>query len=172
MKHRVVRTLLVCNVCSSLRAGERCPARCTRNFVLGGWSSSLKHSTEAGMITASDWIDVMHPQIAKICARPETRVMVAIGEVADDAYLGFIAGEPTENVVHYVFVKELYRQRGIASSLFKALGVDPKSRFAYPANTRVVTDPAGAYLKRKIPLAVRDPAVARYPKSERHRSYS
>lgn len=169
---RIVRTHLVCEVCSSLRPGERCPARCARNFVLGGWSSSFKHSSEAGLITAADWIDVMHPQLAKICARPEARVLVAIGEVADDAYLGFIAGEPSENVVHYVFVKELYRQRGIARALFKALGIDPNGRFAYPASTRVLTDKAGAFLKRKIPNAVRDAAVARYPKSERHRSYA
>jgi hypothetical protein len=166
VKPRITATTLACPTCAPLPVGARCPDRCARNFVLGGWSSSLKHSRDAGMITADDWITVMHEQIAKICARRECRVYVAVGDAAD-VYLGFIAGEPEERIVYYCFVKELYRQRGVARSLFEALGIHPRSRFAYPCMTR-----SSKSLAAKIPLAQHDPAVARYPKHERHRSYA
>jgi hypothetical protein len=171
MRHRIVPTSLICGICDALPAGERCPARCARNFVLGAWSSSFKHSRDAGMICHDDWIDVMHAQITKLCSRPECRVLVAVGEVSPDMYLGFIAAEPSERVVYYCFTKELYRRRGIASALFGAIGIDPRSRFAYPASTRALNDPS-TNLRAKIPLAVRDPAVARYPRDQRHRSYT
>lgn len=166
MKLRIAPTTLSCATCALLPPGERCPDRCDRNFVLGGWSSSLKHSRDAGMITSDDWVDVMHLQIAKICARPETRVLVAHGEVPG-IFTGFIAGEPDERIVYYCFVKETYRGNGIARRLFEALGVDPRGRFAYPCMTRA-SKSAGS----KIPLAIHDPAVARYPKQDRHRSYA
>lgn len=166
MRLRITPTALTCAACAGLAPGARCPERCARNFVLGGWSSSLKHARDAGMITSDDWIGVMHQQIAKICARPEARVFVA----ADQVLIGFIAGEPAERIVYYCFVKEAYRRNGVARSLFEALGVDPRARFAYPVMTRILTDHE-TRLRSKIPLAIHDPAVARYPKSERHRSY-
>jgi len=120
------------------------------------------------MITAEDYGDIMRSQIAKICARPECRVLVAYGEA--DVYLGFVAGESDERVVYYCFVKEVYRRCGVARALFERLGIDPLIRFAYPASTRILTD-RDTRLATKIPRAVHDPAVARYPKSQRHRSY-
>lgn len=167
MKLRIAPTTLSCASCAALSPGARCPVRCERNFVLGGWSSSLKHSRDAGMITSDDWIAVMHEQIAKICARPEARVLVA----ADTVMLGFIAGEPAERIVYYCFVKEAYRRRGVARQLFEAFGIDPRSRFAYPARTAILGSPE-TMLRNKIPLAIHDPAVARYSKPDRHRSYS
>jgi GNAT superfamily N-acetyltransferase len=173
MKTRITPSSLGCEVCSVLAPAERCPMRCERNFVLSSWSGSLKHSREAGMITADDWVSVMHRQIAKICARPECRVLIAHGEgpVGSGVFLGFIAGEPDERIVYYCFVKELYRRHGIARQLFAELGVDPRGRFAYPCSTRILTDPE-TNLRTKIPLAIRDPSVARYPKNQRHRSHA
>lgn len=168
MKFRIAPTSLSCAACASLPPGERCPDRCARNFVLSGWSSSSKDSREAGMITAEDWVDVMHVQIAKIVARPECRVLVAHGEPG--VYLGFIAGEPDERIVYFCYVKSLYRRSGIARALFESLGIDPRGRFAYPMNTRFLeTEKA---LRPKIPYAVRDRAVFCYPKNLRHRSYA
>lgn len=168
MKFRIAPTAMTCAACATLPPGARCPDRCERNFVQSGWSSSLKHSRDAGMITTDDWVGVMHRQIASITARPECRVLVAHG---DGTYLGFIAGEPDERIVYYCFVKGLYRRNGIARALFAALGVDPASRFAYPCTTQMLDDPQ-TLLRRKIPLAHRDPTVARYPKTQRHRSYA
>jgi hypothetical protein len=166
LEYRIVLTTLACLACASLPYTVRCPERCPRNFVLGGWSSSFKHSDDAGMITASNWTRVMHPEIAAICTRPECRILVAVGTGAD-VYMGFIAGEPDERVVYYCFVKDTYRRGGIARALFAELGIDPRSRFAYPCETRLAKT-----LRRKIPFAVHDTAVARYPKQERHRSYA
>jgi len=162
---RIAPTSLSCPSCSALPIGARCPARCERNFVLGAWSASFKHSREAGLIVATDWDEVMHGQIAKICSRPECRVLVAYGQV-EDSFLAFVAGEPTEQVVYYCFVKESYRLNGIARALFSALGVDPLKPFLFPAVTRALSDSS---LRQKIPLARRDPAVGRYPKQLRRR---
>lgn len=163
---RTTLASLVCATCASLPAGERCPARCARNFVLGAWSSSFKDSDEAGMLTTEDYTRIMHDQIAKICARRECRVYLAVGTGAP-VFGGFIAGEPSERVVYYCFVKGQYRRRGLARQLFRALGIDPRSRFAFPCRTPSTFD-----LRGKIPLAIRDRAVAVYSKSERHRSYA
>lgn len=171
MNFRIAPTSLACTACSSLPADARCPERCARNFVLGGWSSSMKHSRDSGMIVATKYPRVMHEQIADICARPECRVLVAVGTSAN-VFGGFIAGEPDERIVYYVFVKGHYRRGGLSRRLFVALGIDPTSRFAYPCSTDALEDPAHGRLVRKIPRAVHDPAVARYPKSERHRSYA
>lgn len=170
MTNRIAPSSLACDVCSAQQSGTRCPKRCERNFVLSSWSGSLKHSREAGMITAEDWVSVMHRQIAKICARPECRVLIAYGD-DPSLFLGFIAGEPEERVVYYCFVKELYRRGGLAGALFAELGIDPRGRFAYPCSTRILTDPE-TNLRMKIPLAIRDPSVARYPKNQRHRSHA
>ena len=171
MKFRIAPTSMTCATCSALPPGERCPVRCARNFVLSSWSSSLKHSRDAGMITTDDWVRVSHGQITKIVARPECRVLLASGTDEPDAFLGFIAGEPLERVVYYCFVKGLYRRHGVARALFAALDIDPAGRFAYPCTTSILDDPK-TMLVRKIPLARRDPSVARYPKHQRDRSYA
>lgn len=171
MNFRIAPASLICNACSSLPPDARCPERCARNFVFGGWSSSMKHSRDSGMIVASNYPRVMKEQIASICARPETHVLLAIGTAAN-VFGGFIVGEPEERVVYYVFVKGTYRRGGLARQLFAALGIDPTTRFAYPCSTDALDDPAHGRLVRKIPRAIRDTAVARYPKSERHRSYA
>ncbi len=166
MKFRIVPTTLACPACSALAPDARCPERCARNFVLSNWSSSLRRSPDAGMITSEDWPSVMHTQMAKICARPECRVLVAIGEAAP-VFGGFIAGEPTERVVYFVFVKDHFRRSGLARQLFKSLGIDPGGRFVYPCRTYDSLD-----LRDRTPHAVHDRAVGRYAKADRHRSYA
>lgn len=175
MKLRIVPSSLVCKACGKLAIGARCPDpdHCARNFVLGAWSSSMHHSRDAGMITAVDYAEIQRTQNAKICARPECKVLVAIDDdIGPNAFVGFIAGEPEERIVYYCFVKELSRRQGIARVLFAALDIDPCSRFAYPASTFILASPEGPRLSTKIPLARRDPAVARYPKQQRHRRYA
>jgi hypothetical protein len=168
MKFHIALTTLACLACAELPFTVRCPERCPRNFVLGAWSSSQRHCRDAGMITSRNYAKVMHAEISAICARPECRVHVATGDPGNGSvYLGFIAGEPTEHVVYYCFVKDIYRRRGVARALFAELGVDPRSRFAYPSQTRTAK-----MLQVKFPLAVHDQAVARYPKEERHRRYA
>jgi hypothetical protein len=172
MKLRIVPTSLACAACASLPADARCPERCPRNFVLTSWSSSLKHSRDAGPICSEDYPSVMNAQIAKWCARPECRVLLGVDLSVDaDTFVGFIAGEPLERVVYYVFVKPRYQRRGAARALFTALGIDPIARFAYPCTTKMLDDPKIG-LSRKVPNAVRDPFVARFPKSQRDRSYA
>lgn len=158
MKFRIRPAVMTCDVCAALSATEECPASCERRFVLSGWSSSFKGSDEAGMITTDDFPHVMHAQIAKITARPECRVLLAL----DQTFLGFIAGEPEARIVYYCYVKSTYRRRGFARRLFAALGVDPAKPFTFPARTFWTFQ-----LRSKIPMATRDVNVARYPREQR-----
>lgn len=162
MTLRIRPAVMHCDTCATLPVTERCPAACDLRFVVSGWSSSFKDSDESGMLTSEDYSDIMHGQIKRITAREECRVLL----IEDHVLLGFIAAEPSERVVYYCYVKSTYRQHGHARRLFAAVGIDPTGVFAFPART-----PMTYTLKSKIPLAIRDRRVARYPKAERKRTY-
>ncbi len=135
--------------------------------VVAMWSSSYKKSHYAGLIWHEDWAAVMHPQIAKVLARPEVSVLLAFDKDDPDFLYGFIAGDTSEGVpvVHYVYCKEPYRKQGIARRMFAALGVDPANYFVYTCNTGLAIR-----LKSKFPSARFNSLEARYPKEARRRA--
>ena len=149
-------------------------------FILDSWLYSFRSADAAGLIAMEDWPSVMRPQLAKVLARSGVLVTVAYkpGEMDHRADLyGWIAVErdflvvrrrpherpslvkSDEPLVHYVFVKQPYRQLGIARGLFNAAGVSPASPFLYTCKTG-----AAVRLAPKIPLARWEPLIARHPK--------
>lgn len=64
-------------------------------------------------------------------------------------------------LVHYVFVKKIYREQHLGTSLLRAAGVDSRKRFLYTCHTAL-----SVALERtgKIPLAVWAPLSARFEK--------
>lgn len=156
-----------------------------REFVVSGWSSSLRTSRWAGMISMVRWADVMHAEIKGILARPSTSVIVAEepGETIDDvrAWLyGFIAirTDLAMPYVYYVYVKHAFRRArrlglpdGYARQLFAAAGIDPAAPFSYGCRTSAseaiaadLREPDGTIIPGtgKIPRAEWDPIPARY----------
>lgn len=134
--------------------------------VVAMWSSSYKKSHYAGLIWHADWAAVMHPQISKVLALPDVRVIIAY-EKGDPEYLyGFIAGDTSQSapVVYYVYVKEPFRRRRVARRLFAELGVDPLKYFVYVCKTGIVST-----LAHKIPAARFNNLEARYPREARRR---
>jgi hypothetical protein len=145
------------------RAADLAPDADERAFVIATWASSYKHSHYAGLISSEDWASVMHGQLGKLLDRPTTRVLVAWDPPA--FLYGHIVGDTSSPmpVVHYTYVKDPFREAGIARGLFAALGVDPARPFLYTCRTSMA-----ARLADKIPFARLTPAAARYTNYQEH----
>jgi hypothetical protein len=109
-----------------------------------------------GHPVAYDYVAVMKVTLANILARNCVKIWVAKNPRAsppNDVH-GFIIVEKDANIpkyeppdytlrvehsldplVHFVYVKKLYRHLGMARALFKAAGVDPRGRFLYSCTT-------------------------------------
>lgn len=88
-----------------------------RNFVLSSWRdsyrNSIRHPDLSAWIRKSAYHDAHNLYIAT--ALDSDVVLVAVSPEDDDQILGWCAyGDGTR---HYVYVKELYRRRGIGSAL-------------------------------------------------------
>jgi hypothetical protein len=145
------------------RPADLAPDSDERAFVIATWASSYKHSHFAGIISAEDWAPVMHAQLGKLVDRSTTRVLVAWDPPA--FLYGHIVGDTSSAMpaVHYVYVKDPFREAGIARGLLAALGVDPARPFVYTCRTSMVVR-----LADKIPLARFTPAAARYTNYQEH----
>lgn len=125
---------------------------------------------------------VMGRVVVRILNRPGTKAFVASNprEQPPNDLHGWIVVEEGANIpsykppryklevkvspdplVHYCYVKKLYRELGVAKKLFAAAGVDPRQRFLYTCHTAlsVAVEKAG-----KIPRAEWAPLSARFTK--------
>jgi hypothetical protein len=146
------------------RPADLAPDADERAFVISTWASSYKHSHFAGLIRSEDWAAVMHDQLGKLIDRSTVRTLVAWDPPA--FLYGHIVGDTAgaTPIVHYVYVKDPFREAGIARGLFAAMGVDPAKPFVYTSRTSMVVR-----LTDKIPLARFSPAAARYTKYQESR---
>ena len=133
-----------------------------RQFVVSTWSRSFKLMHSAGLISDEDWPTVMRPQFEKILDRDGVRTMIACGARDPDFFYGWIAADPLERVLVYVYVKEPYRRTGIARQLFAAIGIDPSRPFVY-----VCRGPSFTALAGKATSARYNPNCVRFPKEQR-----
>jgi hypothetical protein len=127
-------------------------------FVVKSWLSSFRKSDWAGPIPNNEYERVYTGTINQLLARGAT-VLVACNPDNPNHILGWLCYEFTRDgrpVVHYVYVKSLWRQAvkrygtavGVATSLFAAAGIDPKARFFYTFRTnRAHHFPGGSYVR-------------------------
>ena len=125
-------------------------------FVLSGWSASLRMTRDVQLIGMDDWATLMHPVIKRIIARSEC--IVAEGSVLQ----GFIAFQQPDYVL-YCYVAQPFRGRGIARGLFRAADIDPSSRFRYACRTKASWECRG-----KISNAIYDPFHIRFSQRTGH----
>jgi GNAT superfamily N-acetyltransferase len=148
-----------------------------RQFVISGWSASLRMTRDIPFLTMADYADIMHSQIAKALEREGVRTIVAEGSVL----AGFVTFEPDAQIVDdlathrrggvavagyvfYCYVAQPFRRRGIARALFDAAGIDPASRFHYACRTL-----SSFELRGKVPSAHYSPFYARFsPEENQH----
>lgn len=152
-------------------------------LVVDSWVSSYRTAHAAGMIAMDDWREVMCAQVQKVLDRPGVEVLVAYkpGESPPLDVYGWLALEREYRIsatvrersrwgrrrmvqgrcplVHYVYVLDAFREKGVARGLFRKAGVDPAKEFLYSCKTGFVSK-----LLPKIPLAKWRPLIARYPK--------
>lgn len=139
-------------------------------------------SCECGAPIHYDFNAVMSATITRILGRSGVEIMVASnprgGERTD--LHGYIVIERSPQVpvyrpplfelervssslvlVHYVFVKKVYRNLGLARALFKSVGVNPEEHFLYSCST-----PLSIQIEKnwKIPRAEWAPHCARFTK--------
>lgn len=150
-------------------------------FVVDSWVASYRNAHAAGMISMENWAVVMIPEVYKVISRPGVKVLVAYHPdepKESDAY-GYAVvehgmrypvrervGRRTEKrmveaegpVVHYVYVKQLYRRMGIARALLES--ADVSDQFIYSCKTGVCSKIDRLKSCKWMPLLVR------YPKDE------
>lgn len=127
-------------------------------FVWETWLSSFRKSPWAGVVPNNLYKPVYLETMRQLVERG-AEVVCATNPEKPGHILGWLCYERTSDaipVVHYCFVKPLFRKRGVAASLFAAAGIDPKQRFFYTFKT-----PAARY----FPGGQYEPAIARRQKA-------
>lgn len=140
-------------------------------FVIDTWVESFRNTYAAGVVPMEHYQADYRKYVSWILEKRRPTVLVAYdaeAEVPGAELLGFLAFEekatyPTGNttrtvgpVVHYVYVKEYARERGLARALFAAGRIDQHGAFVF---TFKPTD----LDKSRVPRARWNPLIARHP---------
>lgn len=86
--------------------------------------------------------EVYSVEIADLILRPGTKVRVAFNNQKPSQIFGFLCFEEgyTTPVIHYVYVKQALRRRGVASVLMDDAGINLNRRFQYTYRTPLAHD--------------------------------
>lgn len=129
-------------------------------FVYESWLESFRVSHAAGPFPMRMYRKVYTETLDALIARPGAQVLVACSPDDDDQVLGFVCHERRATVppiVHYLYVKQLFRRERVATILMTAADIPTGRRFIYtfktPVATRIAEHWAGAIF---------DPLVARF----------
>lgn len=162
-----------------------------RRFVIKSWIDSYRSSKSAGILmnqpfevggVAYDFEAVMNATIGRLLDAEGVHVIVASNPLVlppKDVH-GFLVYEVAPQVttyrypsyervrtssalplVHYCFMKKIYRGFGIARALFRAAQINPDEPFLYTCSTGISEQIKKA---NKIPRAQWEPSCARYVK--------
>lgn len=93
--------------------------------VVKWWTGSYRKSKWAGTIPNNKFSDVQGEVIRQLLSRG-AKCLLACNPASPEQVLGFVVHEATrkgEPVVHYLFVKDIYRKRGVSKSLLAEVGI-------------------------------------------------
>ena len=125
-----------------------------KQLVLDSWLQSFRASPYAGCIPNNRYFEIYGQAISELLERGSS-ILVAVNPADSTQILGWLCVEQTskaEQIVHFVYVKDVFRKLGICKSLFQEAGINPRSRFYYTYRTKQA---------RYFPLASHEPAIAR-----------
>lgn len=91
------------------------------HFVYRSWVNSYRDSEWAGCLPQHLSYPVYSAAITQLLKRG-MRITMAVNPDDRDQILGFIAFEP--GLLHYVFVKSIFRRQGVATSLMACANFD------------------------------------------------
>jgi hypothetical protein len=100
------------------------------NFIFSAWLKSYKSGNYAmRFVKGETYFRVQHLLIENLLARSGVKVLIAMAKDGTDnttdlPIVGFVCTEESGKVLHYVYVKEAFRNMGVSQSLIKAAGVD------------------------------------------------
>lgn len=106
-------------------------------FVLSSWLKSFRRSPWAGLIANNSYHSVMKQTVDQLSARG-AQIVVAENRESPGQLLGFICFERTKvniPVLHYIFVKDLFRKQGIGAALLEMAGITRGKGFIYTFRT-------------------------------------
>lgn len=111
-------------------------------FIVDGWMQSFHASRFAFPMLFRNYRPWQRFVVNRLFQRPRCRAKVAVLE-GYDLLVGFaVWEESTPPLLHYVYVKQRYRQRGIARALCAHLG----DAFTFTHRTPIVES---AYMRRR-----------------------
>jgi len=113
-----------------------------RAFVIDSWLMSFRLSHFAGPISMRRYRDVYSVEIADLILRPLTAVRVAYNNELPTQIFGFLCFEEGHKfpVIHYCYVKQPLRRRGIAKLLLQDANINLSRRFVYTYRTPLAHD--------------------------------
>jgi GNAT superfamily N-acetyltransferase len=99
-------------------------------LVMDSWLRSFRPSWFAGPLPNDLYYDIYRPIIRdRVRARSGARVLVAT-DTEDTAILGWMCFEGND-VVHYIYVKDLFRKKGVARALIQSAGLGDAVRYTF-----------------------------------------
>lgn len=91
------------------------------SFIFETWLKSYKHDSAFGKSTRSYIFFPQYRQVLdSILSDQTTQVFIACHPEVEDVILGYLV--VSKDVIHYVFVKESFRNIGIARELYNHVG--------------------------------------------------
>lgn len=94
------------------------------NFVISSWLKSYRYSTDIQRVRDSEYYDTYQTLVKSMIKRSD--VYVACLREDEDVLVGYLAIERKDfDIIHYVFVKDLWRKIGVAKYLLRA--AEPRS---------------------------------------------
>lgn len=106
------------------------------NFIFNAWLKSFRNSMFASKLSNTVYFSEHHKIVEKLITN--SNVIVACPEDDTTNIIGFICASTVEGVkcFHYVYVKQSFRNLGIAKMLLHAFNFDPATASIYTHHTR------------------------------------
>ncbi len=118
--------------------------------VVRQWLTSFRNSPWAGPIPNNLYFSVYSETIRQLLTRG-AKVLVACNADKPDHLVGFVCTEhtPRDNILHYVFIRPMYRENGIASLLLETAGIPKGSPYVYTFKHLGIKQlpPGGRYMR-------------------------
>lgn len=111
-----------------------------KDFIYSSWLRSYRPSKANVGLDSDVYYERHSNRINAILQRAGTRVVVASNPEDDDHLFGYIVFEiqATKTILHYIYVKQSYRQLGLARRMLEILDAGQKLTAShYPANDKI-----------------------------------
>lgn len=106
-------------------------------FVIKSWVRSYAADKRAGSMTRARLVAAIRGTIDDLLHQPTTRLMLAVNALAPDQIWGFVCFDVGRDfpVLHFVYVKSLFRECGIGSGLVARAREDKPGVIRYTFDT-------------------------------------